>query len=93
MFYVYFLKSIKNGKIYVGYSKINPEDRLKQHNQKSNKWTRENGHLILLYFEKYLCEQDAIMREKFYKSGFGRQVRNIIIRAASAKGRPASGGG
>lgn len=60
------------------------ETRLKEHNVGSNKWTRENGSFKLLYFEKYYCEKDAIEREKFYKSGIGRAIRDAIISVVSA---------
>jgi len=93
MHYIYFLKSSKNNKICVGYTETNPPERLKQHNQKSNKWTRENGPFLLLYYEKYFCKKDALMRERFYKTGIGRKIRNAIIVSVSAKGGPASGGG
>ena len=79
--------------MYVGFTESAPSLRLKQHNQSSTKWTRENGPFLLLYYEKYYCKKDALMREKFYKSGIGRKIRNIIIDSASAKGGPASGGG
>ncbi|MFA5827901.1 MAG: GIY-YIG nuclease family protein [Candidatus Shapirobacteria bacterium] len=91
MFYVYFLKSQRNGKIYVGSTSQDPKTRLEEHNRRMNKFTKENMPFILLYFEKYLCKEDAALREKFYKSGFGRNVRNIIISVASAKGGSAFG--
>ncbi len=81
---IYFLKSIKNQKIYTGYTNRNPNERLKEHNRGSNEWTRNNGPFELIYFESYLCEQDALSREKFYKTGFGRIIRNAILKATSA---------
>ncbi|MFA5021782.1 MAG: GIY-YIG nuclease family protein [Patescibacteria group bacterium] len=92
-YYVYFLKSIKNNKIYTGYTKIDPILRIKQHNQGTDKWTKENGPFLLLYYEKYCCKKDAILREKFYKTGIGRRIHNAIISSVSAKGGPAFGGG
>ena len=90
MFYVYFIKSLKNNKVYVGSSERNPELRLKEHNRGLNAWTKENGPFKLIYFEQYHCKQDALCREKFYKSGFGRQIKKIIVDhipiVSSAKG-------
>ncbi|MEK7653177.1 MAG: GIY-YIG nuclease family protein [Patescibacteria group bacterium] len=86
MNYIYFIKSLKNGKIYVGYTETDPKIRLKQHNTNSNFWTKENKPFILLYYERYYCKTGAIMREKFYKSGFGRKIRDAIIKSVSAKG-------
>jgi putative endonuclease len=86
MFFVYFLKSLRNEKVYTGSTGRLPEDRLHQHNIGMNKWTSENGPFELAYYESYSCKTDAIMRENFYKTGFGRKIRDLIIEAVSAKG-------
>ena len=93
MYFVYFLKSLGNNKIYVGRTKRSVEKRLNEHNLGYNKWTSENGPFVLLYYEKYYCEKDARARELFYKSGFGRLVRDAIISSVSAIGGSAYGGG
>ena len=79
MFFVYFLESKKNKKIYVGVTSKSPTERLYEHNIGTNKWTKENRPFKLVYFEKYHCKEDAYQREKFYKSGFGRKIRNAIL--------------
>ena len=79
MYFVYFLKSEKNQKFYVGVTSKRPEQRLQEHNFGSNKWTRENSPFKIVYYEKYYCKADAYQRELFYKSGFGRKVRDAII--------------
>jgi len=86
MFYLYFLKSRKNGKFYTGVTEKDPKERLLEHNSGSNEWSRNNKPFILVYFESYLCKQDALHREGFYKSGFGRKIRDCIIMAVSARG-------
>jgi putative endonuclease len=92
MFYVYFIKSLKNGKYYVGSTDRLPKDRLAEHNRGMNQWTKQNGPFELTYYEMYICKEDAKLREKFYKSGFGRKIKSIIIKeVASAKGGSASG--
>ena len=84
MYSVYFLKSIKNKKYYVGTTNKKPTERLVEHNRGSNQWTKQNGPFKLIYFEEYFCKEDALKREKFYKSGFGKQIRNAIIKAVEA---------
>ena len=79
MYYAYFLKSLVNGKIYVGSTQKLPKERLKEHNSGSNKWSRENGPLELIYYEIYECKLNCLKREQFYKSGFGRKIRDAII--------------
>jgi len=86
MYYVYFLKSTRNGKMYCGSSSKHPQQRLEEHNGGSNKWTKQNGPFLLLYFEEYICQIDCKKREQFYKTGFGRKIRNAILDAVSATG-------
>ena len=80
MYAVYFIRSSKNNKIYTGVTSKDPSVRLKEHNNGSNQFTRQNKPFILVYYENYLCEKDAKIREKYYKTGFGRQIRNLIIK-------------
>ncbi len=91
--FVYFLESIRHGRYYVGTTDKDPHQRLIEHNSGSNTWTRQNGPFRLAYFEEYCCKEDAVKREQFYKTGIGRLVRDAILRAVSAKGGPAFGGG
>ena len=81
MFFVYFLRSLKNKKIYTGFTKRDVEKRLNEHNIGTNDWTKNNGPFELAYYEAYHCEKDARSRESFYKTGLGRLVRDSIISA------------
>lgn len=54
MFYVYFLRSLRNSKIYVGSTSQSPENRLSEHNRGMNKFTSENRPFELVYYEKYV---------------------------------------
>ncbi len=65
MYYIYFAKSLKNNKIYVDLTGKNPKIRVAEHNQGSNVWTSYNGPFTLVYFEKYLCKSDAILKKNF----------------------------
>lgn len=79
MYYVYFAKSLKNNKVYVGFTGKLPATRINEHNSSSNDWTKQNGPLELIYYEKYTCTEDAKQREVFYKTGFGRKIKEAII--------------
>ena len=69
--YTYVLKSLKNGKLYIGFTNdIN--ERVKRHNQGQVECTAKRRPLKLIYFEWCLNRDDAIEREKSLKSGFGR---------------------
>lgn len=78
MYYVYFMKSEKNDKVYVGSTSKNPKIRVTEHNSGSNDWSRHNCPFTLVYYETYHCKEDVKDREDFYKSGFGKQIKYII---------------
>ncbi|MEI8061196.1 MAG: GIY-YIG nuclease family protein [Candidatus Berkelbacteria bacterium] len=85
MFYIYFARSLKNNKVYVGYTEKHPDERVLDHNHGSNKWSKINKPFILIYFEEYHCKIDALSREKFYKSGFGKNIKKLIIESLSLR--------
>ena len=78
MFFVYVLRSLRNRKRYVGYTGKNVEERLKEHNSGSNKYTSRNTPFQILYSETYLTKIEAIKRERFLKSGKGREFLDSI---------------
>lgn len=73
MYIVYVLKSLRNGKRYIGFTGKVAERRLWEHNHGSNKYTKQNGPFVLLYTEGIDNKTEAIKREKFLKSGQGRK--------------------
>ena len=84
MYHVYFLRSVNNNKVYVGFTSKDPRIRLYEHNSGSNTWTKSNGPFKLIYHEDYLCEADARKRESFYKMGFGKKIKQAIINVLDA---------
>ncbi len=79
MYYVYFAKSLKNGKIYVGSTSKKPQIRIEEHNHSSNVWTKANKPFKLVYYETYICKEDVLGREKFYKTGIGKKIKKAIV--------------
>ncbi|OGH86648.1 MAG: excinuclease ABC subunit C [Candidatus Magasanikbacteria bacterium RIFOXYC12_FULL_33_11] len=70
-FYTYVLKSGKDKKLYIGYTK-DLRNRFEQHNDGLVESTKDRRPFILIYYEACLNEKDAIVREKQLKTGFGR---------------------
>ncbi|KPJ54638.1 hypothetical protein AMJ47_04045 [Parcubacteria bacterium DG_72] len=62
MFFTYILKSVKDNKLYIGYTS-DLRKRLKEHNSGLVKSTRPRKPLILVYYEAYASKQDAVKRE------------------------------
>jgi len=79
MFYTYVLKSFKNGKRYIGYTSKSPEERLRQHNKGCSEWTRKNRPFELLYYEKLENKTEAIKRERYLKTGYGRKFLDNLF--------------
>lgn len=73
MFYVYILQSLKDKKLYTGFSE-DLRKRVEIHNNGLNVSTRHRRPLKLIYYEAYLDESDARKRERFLKSGRGREL-------------------
>lgn len=72
MQYVYILKSKKDGKNYVGYTK-NLKLRFEQHQKGLVVATKDRRPLILIYYEACISQQDATHREKYLKTAYGKR--------------------
>ena len=74
MWYTYILQSIKNKSLYVGVTN-NLVRRFKEHNQGiGGEYTKNNKPFKLIFYEAYLKKEDAYRAERFFKSGYGREV-------------------
>lgn len=78
MYYVYVLRSEKDGKLYTGFTgKL--EKRIEEHNKGWGTSTKQRVPFELVYYEAYTCKADAIRREKYLKSGMGkRDLKNRL---------------
>ena len=78
MFFTYVLLSEKDKDFYIGFTR-DLKVRLKEHHRGSVISTAVKRPLKLIYYEACLNEHDAIKREKYFKSGFGRRfLRNRL---------------
>jgi putative endonuclease len=78
MYYVYLLKSEKDGKFYVGYSS-NLKLRVKEHIDGLVKSTKNRRPIKLEYYEAYKNKQLAQKRERKLKE-FGSSYSGLIKR-------------
>ena len=72
MWYVYLLKSVNYKKSYVGCTD-NIERRLAEHNNGKAFYTRRFKPWILLKFWEFNDYGDARRKERYFKSGVGRE--------------------
>ena len=76
--YTYVLKSEKDGKLYIGYTK-DLRKRLIQHNSGHTSSTKDRGPFIVIYYEACLSEEKARSRELYLKSSTGhRYLKNRL---------------
>ena len=71
MYYTYVLKSQQDGKMYTGSTK-DLKLRFEQHEQGLVQSTKHRRPLELIYYEAYLSEEDALRREKYLKTHYGK---------------------
>ena len=72
MFYAYIIKSLDHDFIYKGHSE-NPEERLKQHNSGMTESIRPYTPFKLVYIEEFETREEAIAREKYFKTSAVRR--------------------
>ncbi len=78
MYYVYVLQSQKDKNFYIGFTN-NLQKRIEEHNSGISKATKGRRPLKLIYYEFCLNRQDAMRREKYLKTTWGkRYIKNRI---------------
>ena len=80
MFYVYILKSKKDGRLYTGFTS-DLRQRVAEHNGGKSSYTKNFKPWKLVYYEAHLSKKDAQQREKNLKMipNSGTQLRKRII--------------
>jgi putative endonuclease len=77
-YYIYVLRSEKDHKNYIGSTK-NLKLRLAQHCNGKVQSTKSRLPMSLIYFEACLDEYDAVKREKYLKTHYGRMfIKNRL---------------
>ena len=79
MYFVYAIKSINRNYIYVGMTN-EVERRFDEHNTGKNKTTRPYKPFKLFYSEKFRTRTEARKREKYLKSGIGKEFLKSLIK-------------
>lgn len=78
MHYVYVLRSIKDGRFYVGYT-MDLERRLTEHNAGKVLSTKNRKPFELVYYEACRHQENALRREQYLKTTYGkRYIKNRI---------------
>ena len=78
MFEVYVLRSQSTGRLYTGFS-ADLVQRVGQHNLGISKSTKNRGPWDIVYTEPYATRSEAMRREKYLKSGRGREELKALL--------------
>lgn len=70
-YYVYVLFSLRDKKFYIGFT-VDLKKRLTQHSKNLVPSTKFRTPFKLIHYEYFVSISDAKAKEKFLKSGFGR---------------------
>jgi putative endonuclease len=80
MYYVYVLLSEKDDQFYIGFTK-DLKTRLAEHNKGYVKSTKERKPFKLIYYEASFDQEDALRREKYLKSSWGKRYLKNRLRS------------
>jgi putative endonuclease len=83
MYYVYVLQNTATGRHYTGHS-ADLTQRVGQHNHGLTKSTKNRGTWELVYQEECATRGEAMKRERYWKSGKGREeLKRMLARKNS----------
>ena len=79
MYFVYILRSDKDGDLYTGYT-TNIRQRIADHNRGHVPSTARRVPLHLIFFECYANKDDALRRETYLKTSAGKKAIKFMLR-------------
>ena len=83
MYFVYCLSSLARNYLYVGLTD-NLERRINEHQSGKNRTTKPYRPFKLIYSEKFATRHEARTKEKYLKSGVGKEYLKSILKAQRA---------
>ncbi|MGO8736560.1 MAG: GIY-YIG nuclease family protein [Terriglobia bacterium] len=78
MYHVYILRSETTGKLYKGSTEY-PQRRLEQHSANIVTATKNRGPWKLVYHETHPTRSAAMLRERCFKTGKGREELSRLL--------------
>lgn len=79
MYYIYVLRSMQNGQLYVGYTE-NLDQRLQAHNIGAVISTKALQPWERIFYESYIHKADALRRERYLKTTAGKRALKLMLR-------------
>ena len=82
-FFVYVLRSERDGRLYTGVTK-DLTRRMREHNAGKTRSLRGRQPLTLVYLEPYVKSKDARARERFFKTPGGGALKQRLVKGQAA---------
>ena len=79
MYYVYVLRNLVDGKLYIGYT-TNLRNRFQQHQDGAVTSTKSRRPFELIFYEGYKSMEDAKRRERYFKTSKGKSSLRLMLR-------------
>lgn len=80
MFYTYILRSLKDNKFYIGYTH-DLKKRFGEHCNGEVFSTKGRLPLKLIFYEAFLLKEDALRREKYFKTNPGKRTLKVMLQS------------
>jgi putative endonuclease len=84
MYSVYVLYSQKDNKFYTGFT-ADLRRRLAEHKSKRNHTTLRYSNFALIFEERFINKQDALRRERYFKTSAGKRTLRLMLQATLAE--------
>ena len=81
MYYVYILQSLKDKKLYTGFTS-DLRRRLRQHKFGGSISTKKRLPLRCIFYEAFISKEDAERREGYFKTNKGKKMLRLILRVS-----------
>lgn len=84
-YYVYILKSLKDGRLYIGYT-TDLEKRFEEHQNGKVIATKHRRPFERIFYEAYKSSKNAKRREKYFKTSKGKSTLRMMLRSTLLEG-------
>ena len=79
MYYTYILQSLKDRKLYIGFTG-DLKRRMEEHKLGGSVSTRKRLPFRLVFYEAFVSGNDARRREKYFKTTKGKKALKLMLR-------------
>lgn len=79
MYFVYVLQSLKDRKLYIGFTS-NLKRRIEEHKTGGSNSTKKRLPFRLVFYEAFISKKDAQKREHYFKTTKGKRTLRLMLK-------------